>query len=161
MGVYKSKGEYFEGTAANTTSMRVMVAHNIIAIVFDIFGISNLVFVILRSSAILKQDKQCFYYRAPIISTKRFAQLAEAYFLDEGTVEFELPDGVDSLRELRKELKYHIKRISRLTDLISKKNEEWTQLIQRSVPARAKEEEELYEETTKGEENFLEIWLQG
>ncbi|KHN81698.1 hypothetical protein Tcan_07207 [Toxocara canis] len=73
----------------------------------------------------------------------------------------ELPDGVDSLRELRKELKHHIKRISRLTDLISKKNEEWTQLIQRSVPARAKEEEELHEETTKGAENFLEIWLQG
>ncbi|VDM48847.1 unnamed protein product [Toxocara canis] len=34
-------------------------------------------------------------------------------------------------------------------------------MIQRSIPSRAKEEEELHEEMTKSEENFLEVWLQG
>ncbi|VDM28818.1 unnamed protein product [Toxocara canis] len=48
-----------------------------------------------------------------------------------------------------------------MTNLINKKNEQRTQLIQRSVPVRAKEEEELNEEMTKDAENFLEVWLQG
>lgn len=46
---------------------------------------------------------------------------------------------------------HHIARISRIANPINKKNDEWTQLIQLSDPIRAKEEEELYEEMTKGE----------